>query len=206
MPTDLTPTPTCAPRSPLRFSPASGRAFAAQVFTASLYRETHPLSDWFFNPWTGSRRPAAEVEADPQGLKLEPPSHDPGTTSPPTPATTEAGTATQEPGATDHEPASTSSPTPCAAPSAMNAVLSSLGAAVAEVNALTRTAVELSAKCRTLQAENERLRRALRWVEYQAKNYGPEALPVIAKAASRALSVTPPEPHMRAAAGEGDEA
>lgn len=202
MPTD--PTPTCAPAQPLLvYSPWSGcRLRLLATSDPNGFRNRHGCR-WDFNPWTGSRRPAAEVEADPQGLKLEPPSHDPGTTSPPTPATTEAGTGTQEPGATDHEPASTSSPTPCAAPSAMNAVLSSLGAAVAEVNALTRTAVELSAKCRALQEENDRLRGLFRQIAVNAdqSHFGG----AVSLLAEEALNPKPGTgPHMRAAAGEGD--
>lgn len=193
-------------KTPLTYNPWTGESLPSEP-----ERFAHHYDDanhrWLYNPWTGSRRPAAEVEADLQGLKLGPPSHDPGTTSPPTPATTEAGTGTQEPGATDREPASTSTPTPapCAAPSAMNAVLSSLGAAVAEVNALTRTAVELATKCRALQERNGRLQERNDELVNRCRELNRLVDAAVKIRIPAGEAPAQPGPHMRAAAGEGGE-
>lgn len=105
----------------------------------------------------------------------------------------------------DHEPASMSNPAPCAAPSAMNAVLSSLGAAVAEVNALTRTAVELATKCRALQERNGRLQERNDELVNRCRELNRLVDAAVKIRIPAGEAPAQPGPHMRAAAGEGGE-
>jgi ankyrin repeat protein len=56
----------------LNFDPVTGEAFGEPVEKSELRRK-HKLLAWFFDPWTGLSRTAAEVGDDPCGYRCKPP-------------------------------------------------------------------------------------------------------------------------------------
>lgn len=60
-------------KTPIRYSPHSGRDRMIKNQSAESYRDKNPRVLWRFNPWTGERRSNGDMRSDPQGHAILPP-------------------------------------------------------------------------------------------------------------------------------------